>query len=64
MKSGIGLLLGLGKGKEKERDEEDEGADDSEKMTHVKAILAAIKDDDAEALEEALTSFVECCDED
>jgi len=67
MKKGAMLIFGSPKRDDDEDDEDDDEGDadvSGEKLTHAKAILAAIRDDDAESLVEALEHFIECCHED
>lgn len=62
-KMGLGLLL-LGKGKaEKKKDDEEEKSSDSTSLASAKAILRAVKDEDAEALDEALKLHYEACED-
>lgn len=63
MKGG-GILIALGKKGKKEKD--DYGLDDDygdELTIHAEAILDAVKERDADALVEALKSFIEACEE-
>lgn len=52
---GIGLLIGLGK------PQDDEESDGGARGSAAKAVLAAIRDDDAAALDEALKLHYDAC---
>jgi hypothetical protein len=58
---GLGLLIGFGpKPKDDDKPESDED-DMGARRAAARAAMSALKDDDVEAFEEALASFVEYC---
>ena len=66
MKGGLAILLGskmpkLGKGSSSKEEESSPELPSASKTEYAQGILDAIKDEDAEALAEALDGFVSCC---
>lgn len=68
MKGGLAILLGskmpkLGKGSSSKDEESSPELPSGSKKDYAQGILDAIKDEDADALAEALEGFQSCCSE-